>query len=153
MKKILFVSGLILVILTASFKESFAVCFSPALISIEFSSKAYWDGPSKSCLPRDNGCCFHISFGGSDSPVSPGKIIGSLDIRPKNEIVFTFSIKAGILPGTSKEFLKGGYFILDGEGTFSEEILAKLGLPASFRLSPGRYPYTENGDVVTVIFK
>jgi hypothetical protein len=126
---------------------------APALISIDFSSKAYWDGPSHSCLPREKGCCFHIEFGSSGTLLAPGQIIGTMDIKQNKEIVFSFSKKGGIRSETIKELLNGGYFILDGEGTFSEEILKKLGLPANFKLSEGKYPYTESGDFVTVIFK
>ena len=123
----------------------------PIGIGIDFSSKAYWDGTTKSCLPRDKGCCFHISI--EFKVIEKGQIRGTLETRPNNEIAFSFSKRGGILPETWKELVNNGYFILDGDGTFSEEILRTLGLSANFRLSVGKYSYTENGDVVTVIFK
>lgn len=151
MKKILSISSFILVVLLGSFQNSNAVNSAPLGVGISFSSKAYWDGTTHSCLPRDKGCCIHIEF----IPIvpGPGQINGTLEIRQNNEIAFSFSKRGGILSETWNELSKNGYFMLDGDGTFSQEILKKLGLPANFKLSEGRYPYTENGDVVTVVFK
>jgi hypothetical protein len=124
---------------------------SPVGIGISFSSKAYWDNNLKRCADRERGCCFHVEI--TLDVLSPGHINGTLEKRQNNELVFSFSIRGGILPETYKELLKNGYFNLDGDGTFSEDVLKKLGLPAGFRLSGGSYPYSENGDVVTVTFK
>jgi len=152
MKKVLLFSGFIIVVLLfCAFQKSTAGNPSPIGIGIDFSSKAYWDGPSKSCLPRDKGCCFHISI--DLDVLAPGHINGTLETRQNGEIAFSFSKRGGILPETWKELVKNGYFILDGNGTFSEEVLKKLGLPPSFKLSEGKYSYSENGDFVTVIFK
>ncbi len=151
MKKILSISSFILVILLGSFQNSNALTPAPSMIGISFSSKAYWDEGLRCCKPRDKGCCFHIEL----MPIAPGpgQINGTLETRQNNEIAFSFSKRGGILSETWNELSKNGYFILDGDGTFSQEILRKLGLPANFKLSEGNYTYTENGDVVTVVFK
>ena len=151
MKKILSISSFILVVLLGSFQNSNALTPAPSMIGISFSSKAYWDEGLRSCQPREKGCCIHIEF----IPIvpGPGQINGTLETRQNNEIAFSFSKRGGILSETWNELSKNGYFMLDGDGTFSQEILKKLGLPANFKLSEGRYPYTENGDVVTVILK
>jgi hypothetical protein len=151
MKKIIVFSSLLIVILICSFQRSTAGNPSPLGIGIDFSSKAYWDGPSQSCLPREKGCCFHISF--DFKVLAPGHIYGTLETRQNNELAFSFSKKGGLLPETWKELVRNGYFVLDGDGTFSEDLLKKLGLPANFKLSEGKYSYTENGDIATVIFK
>jgi hypothetical protein len=151
MKKVLLFSSLLIVILICSFQKSTAGNPSPIGIGIDFSTKAYWDGPSKSCLQREKGCCFHISI--EFNVLAPGHINGTIETRQNGEVAFSFSKRGGILPETWKELVRNGYFILDGDGTFSEELLKKLGLPANFKLNSGAYPYTENGEIVTVIFK
>jgi len=151
MKKILIISGFVIAILFGSFQKSNAVCSAPSGIIIDFSSKAYWDGPSQSCLPRDKGCCFHISV--SIGILSPGIIHGTLDQSRDGALTFSFSKSTGVLSSTLMDFCKRGMFVLDGTGTFSDEILKKLGLPSGFKLPSGQYPYVENGDVVTVTLK
>jgi hypothetical protein len=151
MKKILNISGFILVILLGCFQNSKAVNSAPTGINIDFSSKAYWDGASQSCLPRDKGCCFHISI--DIGMLAPGHINGTLYQSMDGVLTFSFSKKTGVLSSTLMELCKHGMFVLDGTGTFSDEILKKLGLPSAFKLPSGEYPYVENGDVVTVTFK
>lgn len=151
MKKILSISSFILVILLGSFQNSNALTSAPSIIGISFSSKAYWDEGLQRCVDREKGCCLHIAL--IHITPGPGQINGTLETRQNNEVAFSFSKRGGILPETWNELSKTGYFMLDGDGTFSQEILRKLGLSSNFKLSEGRYPYTENGDVVTVIFK
>jgi hypothetical protein len=151
MKKILIILSFILVILLGSFQKSNAVSFAPTGIEIDFSSKAYWDGASHSCLPRDKGCCFHISI--SVDMLAPGHINGTLDQSKDGVLTFSFSKKTGVLSNTLMELCKHDMFVLDGTGTFSDEILKRLGLPSAFKLPSGEYPYVENGDVVTITFK
>ncbi|MGA2822080.1 MAG: hypothetical protein ABSE72_00970 [Bacteroidales bacterium] len=151
MKKILIVASFILVILLGSFQKSNAVNSAPIGIGISFSSKAYWDGASQSCLPRDHGCCFHISI--NIEILAPGHINGTLDQSRNGTLTFSFSKSTGVLSSTFLELCKNGMFVLDETGTFSDEILKKLGLPSAFKLSSGEYPYVENGDTVTITFK
>jgi hypothetical protein len=122
----------------------------PTGIEIDFSTKAYWDGQTKSCLQREKGFCLHISIG-VDKPT--GNMIGSLNYSPIDGLIFTFNKKTGVISSTFNEFFMGGFFIMDGDGTFSDELLLKLGLPRGYRIPAGKYPYFENGGIVTIVFK
>jgi hypothetical protein len=149
MKKIMFLSTLVVLIIAGiAVKATNSAAFSQ--IEIIFSSKAYWDGTTKSCLPRDKGCCLHISL---DVPLLDHQIFGDLTNYEGKGVKFTFSKKSGIQQETLAELTKTGKFYLDGDGTLSEELLKTLRLPLSYKISPGYYPYQENGDIITIIFK
>lgn len=149
MKKITFLSTLVVLIIAGiAAKATNSATFSQ--IEIIFSSKAYWDGPTKSCLPRDKGCCLHFSF---KVPLLEDQIFGDLTNYEGQGVKLSFSKKSGIQQETLIELTKTGKFYLDGEGTFSEELLKALKLPLSYKISPGYYPYQENGDLITVFFK
>lgn len=153
MKKIVFFTPIILVILLGSFQNSYAGSSAPVGIGITFSSKAYWDNTTKSCEPRDKGCCFHIEINLNVVTLAPGQIIGTLEQSKDGLLTFSFSTRTGILTATLMTLCKHGMFTLDGTGTFSDEILKKFSLPPNFTLPPGEYPYVENGDVIMVSFK
>ena len=120
------------------------------LLSISFSSKAYWDGTM--CAPREKGCCFHIEIGGILRP-QPGQITGDLNYSIDGSLIFTFSKTKGLLPETLKELCKSGKFIVEGEGTFQQEVLERIGYSGKLILPAGAYPYKENGDLIEVKFK
>jgi hypothetical protein len=153
MKKMTCISFAILIMILGSFKTSVAGKSAPLGIGITFCTKAYWDGETKSCVHCEKGCCFHIEFSTGGGAFAPGQIVGTLEIRSNNVVAFSFSRKNGALPETLRTLLKDGNFILDGDGTFSEDIIAKLGLPPHFKLVAGPYSYSENGDVIVVLFK
>jgi len=149
MKKILFLSTLIVLIIAGiAVKASNSTTFSQ--IDVVFSSKAYWDGPTQSCLPRDKGCCLHFSF---KVLVLDNQIFGDLSNNNGKGVKLTFSRNIGIQKETLTELTKTGKFYIDGEGTLSEELLKALKLPLSYKITPGYYPYQENGDLITVFFK
>lgn len=152
MKKIVLVSSLLIVIFFGTFQNSFAAKSAPSIINITIVSKAYWDGTSKSCLSRDHGCCIHIEIGGGGL-LAPGKIIGTITSSGSNTLLFSFSKSSGITPATFADLFKNGQFILDGTGTFAEDLLSQLGLSSSFTLSSGNYSYSQNGDTIVVSFK
>lgn len=141
MKKITFLLAVIIVMIST-------MAFKANAIEVTFSSKAYWDGPTKSCMPREKGCCFHISF----ATVLDGQMGGDLT-NNSSGLAFKISKTKGITPGVYKEFFSTGKFHLEGEGTFSEEILQKLGLPRGYVLKEGYYSIKEEGDNLTVYFK
>jgi hypothetical protein len=149
MKKIMFLSTLVVLIIAGiTVKANNSTTFSQ--IDVVFSSKAYWDGPSQSCLPRDKGCCIHISL---KILVLDNQIFGDLTNYNEKGVKLTFSKNSGIQKTTFAELTKTGKFYIDGEGTLSEEVLKALKLPSSYKISPGYYPYQENGDLITVFLK
>jgi hypothetical protein len=119
-------------------------------IEVIFVSKAYWDGPSKSCLDREKGCCVHIKI---NLPLLDNQISGDLTNYEEQGLKFSFSKKSGIKQETLNDLIKTGKFYLDGEGTLSEELLKTLKLSSTFKIAPGYYNYKENGDIMTVFFK
>lgn len=123
---------------------------SPAKFIFVFASKAYWDGQTQSCVPRDRGCCIHIGF--STQPID-GQITGEMNYSASSGIVFKFSKSSGITPKTLHDLVKDGKFYLDGKGTFSEEVIKILGLPLSYSIPAGYYPCSVEGDIVTVTLK
>jgi hypothetical protein len=148
MKKVLAIVSLMVMVLGMN-SNSFAFKYQLLTgINIDFSTKAYWDGPSKSCLPREHGFCFHISF---DLNNQSDRMQGTLDNSALNGLTLTFSKKTGAVSGVN-ELLKGGYFTMDGDATFSEELLMKLGLPKGYTIKAGKYPYSDNGSSITVSF-
>jgi hypothetical protein len=132
--------------------------FSGALVSppklplhIVFSSKAYWDNASKSCIPREKGGCCHIWIEGM-VPGS-GEIAGDLVITAGNSLQFTFTRRKGMNNETSRPYLIGGQFVLDGPVTFEPEVLSRLGAERNLIIPAGTYPVAQNGDTITVTFK
>ena len=119
-------------------------------IEILFVSKAYWDGPTRSCLDREKGCCLHISL---KVPVLDHQIFGDLTVYEGQGVKLSFSKKNGISQETFFDLTRTGKFYIDGEGTLSEDLLKALKLPLSFKILPGYYPYQEDGDIITVFFK
>ena len=119
-------------------------------IHVIFSSKAYWDGVTKSCLPRDKGGCCHVWV---DHAVGPGQIIGTLENAGNGKLIFTTSKAAGMQPETFTQLFIGDKFVLEGTLTFSSEVLSKLGLKSDFTIPGGTYPFTTNGDSITIPIK
>jgi hypothetical protein len=149
MKKFTFLSTMVVLIIAGlAVKATNSVTVSQ--IEIIFATKAYWDGPTKSCLDREKGCCLHISI---NVPLLDHQISGDLTNYEGQGVKFSFSKRSGIQQETLSELTKTGRFYLEGEGTLSEELLKALKLPLSYKISSGYYPYQEKGDIITVIFK
>jgi hypothetical protein len=147
---------LILIVIVGLFTNPFLFagseppkCQNQMDFSIVFVSKAYWDGPSKSCLDRERGCCIHIGF----NTIIDGLIIGKMAYSDGTGLIFTIPKKTGILQSTYDYFIRNGNFYMNGEGTFSEELLKKLGLPDNYTIRSGNYPVQVNGEEIKVIFK
>lgn len=126
---------------------------SPVFFSIHvvFSSKSYWDGPSKSCIPREKGGCCHIWADGMIA--GPGEISGEMVVLKDRIIQFTVSRGKGMNTETYQKYFSGGRFTLDGPITFEPAVLSKLGLDPSYSVPAGSYPVSSNGDLVTVTFR
>ena len=148
MKKILTLV-LIITVLIANAGRNFNPVKPPIFgVKIDFSSKAYWDGTK--CAPRDKGCCLHIEF----TPIpEPGHIIGEMSYSDQTGLAFTISKKNGMSPEAFSELFKQGKFLLDGDATFSQELLLKIGLKTGFQVSSGYYPFTIKDDVIINVFK
>ena len=119
-------------------------------INVAISAKAYWDGQTKSCLPREKGGCCHIWV---DGPVGPGDKFGSLENPGNGSLVYTVSKRKGMLPETNKQYFGSGKFFIDGPITFSPDVLSKLSLKSDFSIPGGAYLCTFNGDEIIIIFK
>ena len=120
-------------------------------ISISFSTKAYWDGATRSCLSRDRGWCLHFEIDAA-APVHEGTIRGELSNLTTTGLTLSFNKKTDVTAETFLTFFKSGKFLLDGDGTISEEIAKKLGLASSYVISQGAYSYKEFGNRVTISF-
>jgi hypothetical protein len=152
MKTIKFFTMLVLSVVIIS-RISFATsAYSPSFLGINIimTSKAYWDGPTKSCLPRDKGFCCHISV---TAMPGHGQISGTLEVNESNTLVLSVSKPSGLDRETYNEYFSKDKFLLDGDLTFSQEILNKLRLPAGFTISSGEYPYTTTGEMIRIYFK
>jgi len=123
---------------------------SPVGIGVSLSSKAYWDGPTQSCLPREKGFCLHIAI--NLMPVH-GQIFGTIEQKEGKTLELTVSRNKGIDKETFYELFKAGKFIADGPITFSTDVLEKLKLPASYSIPAGEYPFSIEGDRITIYFK
>lgn len=152
MKKIKFLSAIILCTVIISRISLASYAFSPSFlgISIIMTSKAYWDGPTKSCLPRDKGFCCHIAV---NTMPGHGQISGTLEVNESNILVLTVSKGNGLDRESYNEIFSKDKFILDGDITFSPEVMNKLRLPLTYSIPAGEYPYTTTGDVINVYFK
>jgi len=118
-------------------------------IKISFSTKAYWDGTQ--CADRVKGCCLHIEL--TMVPPGPGQIVGEISRSADGGLRFIASKKDGISPDTFTDLFRKGKFIVNGTGTFSRDLLSKLSLDANFIIPEGEYPYSVEGDKITIIFK
>ena len=118
-------------------------------IKISFSSKAYWDGTK--CAPRDKGCCLHLEM--NPAPPDPGQIIGEMSNSMDGSLRLVISKKDGMTQDTFTDLFRKGKFIINGTGTFSRELLTKLGLNSNYIISEGEYLYTIEGDKITITFK
>jgi len=148
MKKILtFV--LIITVIVANAGRNFSPVKAPIFgIKIDFSAKAFWNGSY--CQQREKGCCLHIEA--SPTP-DPGHIIGDLSYSDQNGLSFTISKKNRLAPDMFNDLFKQGKFLLDGDATFQQEVLVKLGLKTGFQISGGYYPYTIKDDMIIITFK
>ena len=122
---------------------------TPSKSIIVFSSKAYWDGTTESCLPRDKGCCFHIGF---TTIIIDGQISGEMTYTAQDGLVYSFNQKTGISRKTFEKLCNNGGFYLDGPGTISTEIINMLNLPKGYSIPAGNYSYRMDGDIVYVSF-
>jgi hypothetical protein len=147
MKKIIVLLPVLMLMLMGKGVQAYS---SPVGIGIDFCTKAYWDGQTKSCQPREHGFCLHITI---EVVILQGHMIGSINNTQADGLTFTFSKKTGILQSTFDELFKGGYFVMDGEGTLSDDLLQKLGLKEGYRIPAGKYPFYENDGVVTIKFR
>jgi hypothetical protein len=120
-------------------------------ISISFSTRSYWDGTTKSCLPRARGWCLHFELD-SKNPVSEGAIRGEVSNLSTTGLTLTFSKKTGITAETFAKYFRNGKFFLDGEGSMAEEIARKLELSPTYTIPEGNYTYKEAGDTITIFF-
>ena len=120
-------------------------------IHVVFSSKAYWDGPSKSCLPREKGGCCHIWLDGMEP--GPGEISGELVLFNGKIFQLSFSRSKGLKNETYLKYFTDGKFTLDGPVTFDPNVLSKLEIDEKYVIPPGTYSVTANGDLLTIIFK
>ena len=148
MKKILtFV--LIITVVIANAGKNFSPVKAPIFgIKIDFSSKAYWNGSF--CAPRDKGCCLHLEV--NPTP-DPGHIIGEMAYSSQDGLTFTISKRNGLSPDMFNELFKQGKFLLDGDATFSQDVLGKLGLKPGFQVLSSYYPYTIKEDMIIIVFK
>jgi hypothetical protein len=130
-----------------------AKAVSPMLFSIHvvFSARSYWDGPTKSCIPREKGGCCHIWKDGMIP--GPGEISGEMVLLKDRSIQFTVSRGKGMTNETYLKYFSGGRFALDGPITFDPSVLSGLGVDLNYEVPPGNYPYSANGDLVTITFK
>jgi hypothetical protein len=153
MKKVLFLISLSILV-AAAFNGAIAEnpAPSPLLgIKVSFSTKAYWDGSTGSCMPRPRGWCLHIEIEVLTS-VPDGIISGELSNLSTTGFTFSFNRKTGITNETFSRYFTKGKVYVDGQITISEEVAKKLGLPPSYTIAEGTYGYTETRDVVTITF-
>ncbi|MCX6304227.1 MAG: hypothetical protein NT040_04605 [Bacteroidetes bacterium] len=120
-------------------------------VHVVFSAKAYWDGPSKSCIPREKGGCCHIWAEGMEP--GPGEIFGEMVVLNDKIIRMTVSRGRGMTNETYGKYFSDGKFHLDGPMTFDPNVLSRLGIEGKYMIPPGTYPCTANGDMLTIIFK
>ena len=118
-------------------------------ISIYFSTKAYWDGETKSCMPRERGWCLHIELDGQ-SPVPIGTIRGEISNLKTTGLILSFNKKTGVTAETFSKYFKNGKIFIDGEVTMPDDLTRKLGLAPSFVIPEGAYAYKESGETVTI---
>jgi hypothetical protein len=121
-------------------------------LKIAFSSRAYWDGVTKSCLPRERGWCLHISINILNT-VPDGIIIGEVSNDIIDGMTLTFKKQEGITAETFTKFFRNGKFVLDGEGTMEDAIAKKLGMRSPYTIPAGSYDYKEKGGYITISFK
>jgi hypothetical protein len=120
-------------------------------IHVVFSAKSYWDGPSKSCLPREKGGCCHLWLEGMEP--GPGEISGELVMLRGKIIQLTVSRVKGMNNETYLKYFSDGKFTLEGPITFEPNVLTRLGIEGYYVVPAGTYPFTSNGDVITITFK
>lgn len=120
-------------------------------IHVVFSAKAYWDGPSKSCIPREKGGCCHIWLG--DMQPGAGEFVADIVLMKDKVIQATVSRGKGMNKETFLKYFSDGKFNLDGPITFDPAVLGRLGLDAGYVIPPGAYPVTTNGDQMTITFR
>ena len=120
-------------------------------IHIVFSAKAYWDGTTKSCTPREKGGCCHIWT--ERMVPGPGEIVGEMVLLKDKIILMTVSRSKGMNNETWRKYFSEGKFNFDGPITFDPEVLLNLGIDRNYILPASDYPYAVNGDNLTITFK
>ena len=120
-------------------------------VHVVFSAKAYWDGPSKSCIPREKGGCCHIWLDGMEP--GAGEITADIVLVKDKIIQATVSRGKGMTKETFMRYFSEGKFNIDGPITFDPAVLSRLCIDAGYVVPTGAYPVNTNGDQMTIIFR
>jgi hypothetical protein len=154
MKKHFLLFGLLIMLISPAQRLSAGT--SPTItiigVKIAFSTHAYWDGVTQSCLPRPHGWCLHIQID-APAPTPQGVIQGEVSSSSTGVVTVSFKTKSGIDPATFSKYFTDGKFFLDGGATMSEDLAKQLGLSAKCTIPEGIYGYVISGDTVTITFK
>jgi hypothetical protein len=120
-------------------------------VHVAVSAKAYWDGATKSCIPREKGGCCHIWVEAMEP--GPGEICGDMALIRGNIFQLSFSRGKGLNNDTWQRYFADGKFLADGPITFDPAVLMQLGLPGGYVIPSGSYPVAVNGDQIVITFK
>lgn len=152
MKKLILCLALLPGILTALTATASLTPAPPAaFIHVVISSKSYWDGPTKSCLPREKGGCCHLWIEGMVP--GPGEIGGDLLPAGGRTLQLVVKLQKGLKNDVWQSGFRDNTYTLDGAITFEPEVLARLGLDRNFTIPAGTYPCSTSGDLATITFR
>ena len=141
---------LVVVLTSGVLTESVAGSVGIGGIGITLSTKAHWDGATQSCLPQERGWCLHISF--NLMPVQ-GQIIGTIEKTDPGTVTLRISRSKGMDKEMYDKYFTDKVLIVNEPVTIEPAILEKLGLPKTFTISEGEYPYMIQGDDLVITIK
>ncbi|MBA3284343.1 MAG: hypothetical protein H0U27_04705 [Nitrosopumilus sp.] len=126
---------------------------SLADVTVGFSTKARWDAQVKDCAEA-KGVCIHISFGALVVP-SATEFNGKMVYDASKGLVFKFSKSQDMTRTIFSTYFSNNSFYVAGDSPVDAEALLKAGYPSTsskgFTISQGRYPYSIDGDIITVV--
>jgi hypothetical protein len=132
------------VILIGATVQSFA-------IGITIQCKSNYDRDSRSCFESTRGLCMIIS---AFTTPSANTFNGNISYDRSQGIVLTFSKSKDMTRTIFSTYFSGENFLVDGDSQISPEVLTAIKYPyvsTGFVIKEGKYKYSINGDIITVV--
>jgi hypothetical protein len=117
-------------------------------VGITVQCKAHYDGSD--CKPATKGVCIIIKA--LPEPSSDSFNGDMIYDRSQSSIVLTFSKSKDMTQTTFASYFNGGTFLIDADSPVSPNVLKSIYYPySSLTINQGKYQYTVNGDIITVV--
>jgi hypothetical protein len=119
-------------------------------VGITIQCKAHYSSDTRNCEDATKGVCMIIRAISIEP--SSKTFNGNIVFDRSQGFVLTFSKSKDMTQTTYSAYFGGGSFLVDGDSPISTEVLKSISCPySSFTIKQGKYLYSVDGDIITVI--